>query len=204
MLNKQLRNEANTGRRGTGLPEGFAPAESSLHVCLTQNEPSSFYGMRAIPAQPPKFTEGETPLQNGGDKPEVSGCGGDFSRSSWREHPSIRGSRPAHNLLPSPTGHSQLPRLARGGGGAGMRGCPRLPLAYSVPERIYPAPALAPAAPSAENYIPGSPIRTSGLGHAGPSLRTSPAGPARASSRPRARWGASLPTHPQGEVPPIV
>lgn len=36
---------------------------------------------------PRKFTEGETPLQNGSDKLKVSVYGGDFSRSSGRGLP---------------------------------------------------------------------------------------------------------------------
>ena len=46
VLSKYPRTKANTSRRGAGLLEGFTPSDSINGV--TQNEQTSFYGMRAI------------------------------------------------------------------------------------------------------------------------------------------------------------
>lgn len=158
----------------------------------------------------PQVTEGERRRRREVTSPKSQCMEGTSSRNSWRglsdthSHPSrfLLSSKPVSITLRI---KCQFPWLAFGAGPERDSG--NLSGLIWSPKCVYYhlSPCLCPSrAPSAYNYIPSSPIVTSGLPHDGPSPVQASWTRSWASSRPRVCWGRHFPPPPHWEVPPIV
>lgn len=166
----------------------------------------------------PQVTEGERRRRREVTSPKSQCMEGTASRNSWRGlsdthlHPSrfLLSSKPVSITLRI---KCQFSRLAFGAGPERDSG--NLSGLICSPKCVYYhlSPCLCPSrAPSAYNYIPSSPIGTSGLPHDGPSLRASLVDPELGVFASPGVLGASLPapsslgspSHCLASVPPDI